>query len=75
MFFIDDYNGETVVIPDLYKEWKTGVKSEPENYDQSFLVYVFNVILAAINERNDLSVHGITKKELKNIIKRIEKAL
>ena len=69
-----DLNYDTVECPDhpitvldIWIEWDTGRRVDPLNYDQSFLVYMSEIMMDTINGRNDLEFLNMTVREINDM--------
>ena len=82
MYFLDldayDLNEPEakISIKQLKADWERGRIEDPENfYDPSFTSYLFEVIMATINGRNDLDLIGMTPDEVYRFIMRLRRRI
>lgn len=75
MKLIDTYDGKMYSLYDLYKEYKAFRLEDPVNHAESFRTELFEILMAAVNGRNDMDVVGMTAKEINNYIIRIRKRI
>lgn len=68
MRFIDGNDGRVYTLPDLWKDWQTFRKEDPDNHAASFRIEMLEILMATINGRNDLDIIGLTPREVSNII-------
>ena len=71
MKFID-LNDDRVYTPaDLKRDWTQFRMEDPDNHAASFQIELFEILMATINERNDLDILGLTHREVSNLILRL----
>lgn len=75
MRFIDLNDDHTYTLADLKKEWEELRAADPENHAQDFKTEFFEILMAAVNGRNDLEIIGPTPGETSNIIIRLRTQL
>ena len=64
-----DLNDDRVYTPvDLKKDWQDIRAEDPENHAECFKIEFFEILMAAINGRNDLEIVGLTPREVSNYI-------
>ena len=56
-----------ITLLDIWIEWDTGRRVDPLNYDQSFLVYMSEIMMDTINGRNDLEFLNMTVREINDL--------
>ena len=56
-----------ITVLDIWIEWDTGRRVDPLNYDQSFLVYMSEIMMDTINGRNDLEFLNMTVREINDL--------
>lgn len=71
MHFMDRNDGRICTPADLKKEWEMYRVGEPENHAADFKTEFFEILMAAINGRNDLDVIGLTPQETGRLIHRL----
>ena len=71
-----DLNDDRVYTPaDMKRDWTQFREEDPDNHASSFRIEFFEILMAAINGRNDLEIIGLTPRETSNIILRLRAQL
>ena len=75
LYDLDD--GSTITLPELKNEWKQFRSTDTDNFAETFPVELFEILMATINDRNNLEIVGMTPAEtsrytirLRNMIER-----
>ena len=74
MWFIDLDTGELLTLLDLKREWEQEIRFEEDHQDETFFVYLYDVLMATISDRNDLEIRGMTPREIGKIISNLRKS-
>ena len=74
MWFIDLNTGELLTLLDLKQEWEHLHEVDEEHQDETFLMYVYDVLMATISDRNDLEIRGMMSREVGKIIFNLRKS-
>ena len=74
MWFIDLDTGELLTLLDLKQEWEQEIRFEEDHQDETFFVYLYDVLMATISDRNDLEIRGMTPLEIGKIIYNLRKS-
>lgn len=74
MWFIDLNTGELLTLLDLKQEWEYLHEVDEEHQDETFLMYVYDVLMATISDRNDLEIRGMMSREVGKIIFNLRKS-
>ena len=71
-----DLNDDRIYTPaDLKRDWAQFRDEDPENHADSFGIEFLEILMAAINGRNDLEIIGMTPREISNTIIRLRAQL
>ncbi len=68
MRFIDKNDNHSYSLADLKMEWAILRLQEPENHSESFQIELLEILMATVNDRNDLEIEGVTRREDSAII-------
>ena len=68
MHLVDKNDNHSYSLADLKKEWETLRVQEPENHSESFQIELLEILMATVNDRNDLEIEGFTHREVSAII-------
>ena len=74
MWFIDLNTGELLTLLDLKQEWEQEIRFEEDHQNETFFVYLYDVLIATISDRNDLEIRGMTPREIGWIIFKLRKS-
>ena len=75
MIMIDTYDGTSYTVPDLRREWITFRAEDPQNHADNFQTEFHEILMAAVNGRNDLDIIGLTPAEVSRFILRLRRHL
>lgn len=75
MKFTDLNDGRTYTLSEIHKDWKALRAEDPENSAPNFKTELFEILMATINGRNDLTIAGPTHRETNRIINRLRTQL
>ena len=75
MLFYDMDSEHTFTLPEVYSAWQELKEAEPWNHAEHFINEMFEIIMATINDRNNLEIVGMMPKEIDGLIQRIRKEL
>ena len=71
-----DMNDDSIrTLSEIRRDWLTLRDEDPENTAPDFRTEVFEILMAAINGRNDLEIIGPTPREVNRIILRLRTQL
>ncbi len=68
MRLVDKNDNHSYRLADLKTEWATLRVQEPENHSESFQIELLEILMATVNDRNDLEIEGLTHREVSAII-------
>jgi len=68
MKFIDLNDDKPYTLPDLHNDWVQFREEDPENHAPDFKTELFEILMAAVNGRNDLEIVGLTAHEISDYI-------
>ena len=71
MLFIDTNDGSPVTLRDIANDYASLKAENPDEYPPSLKLEFLEILLAAINGRNDLEIVGITHRETNRMIARL----
>ena len=74
MWFIDLDTGELITLLDLKQEWEQEIRFEEDQRGETFFMYLYDVLMATISDRNDLEIRGMTPREIGWIIFKLRKS-
>lgn len=74
MRLYDCYTEQELTLADLKNDWKAFREEDPENHSDSFIIELYEIIMATINGRNDYDLVGITAAETVRMIDRMTKS-
>ena len=74
MWFIDLDTGELIILLDLKQEWEQEIRFEEDHRGETFFMYLYDVLMATISDRNDLEIRGMTPREIGWIIFKLRKS-
>lgn len=60
---------------DMFQDWQAFRLADPWNHAESFTIELYNILMAAVNGRNDCDIVGLTPAELSRYIIRIRSGL
>lgn len=75
MRFIDLNDDHIYTLADLQKDWQALRAEDPENNAPDFRTELFEILMAAVNGRNDLDIIGLTHRETDRLITRLRAQL
>ena len=75
MKLIDLNDDREYTVADLKRDWAQFRQKDPDNHAASFRIEFFEILMATINDRNDLEITGLTPREISNIIIRLRAQL
>lgn len=75
MRFIDLNDDHIYTLANLQKDWQTLRAEDPENNAPDFRTELFEILMAAVNGRNDLDIIGLTPRETDRLITRLRAQL
>lgn len=75
MMFYDMDSEHTYTLPEVYSEWQELKEEDPWNHSEHFINEMFEIIMATINDRNNLEIVGMMPKEISGLVRRIRKEL
>ena len=73
--FKDMNDNSLRTLSEIRRDWLTLRDEDPENTAPDFRTEVFEILMAAINGRNDLEIIGPTPREVNRIILRLRTQL
>ena len=75
MKFMDLNDRRTYTLSEIREEWKLLRNQEPENHASDFKTELFEILMATVNDRNDLEIVGLTHRETDRIITQLRAQL
>ena len=75
MRFCDLNYCREVTLSEIRRDWLENREADPENTAPDFLTEIFEILLAAVNGRNDLEIVGMTHREVDRLIQRLRARL
>lgn len=75
MKLIDTYSEREYSLMDLKADYLRFKAEEPWNHCEDFRAELFGILMASVNGRNDLSIIGLTSREVSRYITRLRKSL
>lgn len=73
MKFVDLCDDRVYTIGDLKRDYEEFRREDPDSHADTFAVELLEIIMATINERNELDIIGPTPKEQERIIARLRR--
>lgn len=68
MQFYDIDSDSKLNLIDLFRQWQEFKQIDSFNHSESFIIEMFEIIMATINGRNNLEIIGFTGNEISNIV-------
>ena len=73
MLFIETNDGSPVTLRDIATDYASLKAENPDEYPPSLKTEFLEILLAAINGRNDLKIVGVTHAETNRMIARLRR--
>ena len=75
MKIIDMWSEQELTIADLKRDYIDLKSEDPESHAETFKAEFHEILMATINGRNDLEIHGMTCKEISNYILKLRREI